>query len=76
LNRQFRILEGRSINELPWEFPARMRPTLQIYLAAAFSKIADTLGITNRFDPGDIDTPYAGARIFSGTLALYAEYDA
>lgn len=45
-----RVLEGRSINELPWEFPARMRPTLQVYMAAAFSKIADSLGMTNRFD--------------------------
>lgn len=36
-------------SELPWEFPARMRPGLQPFLAYCMSKAAISLGIGNPF---------------------------
>ncbi|HOY95609.1 MAG TPA: hypothetical protein PK509_07725, partial [Catalimonadaceae bacterium] len=35
---------------LPWEFGAGMRPTFQVFLAAAFMKVTSFIGVADPFD--------------------------
>ncbi|MBN8222137.1 MAG: hypothetical protein J0L53_14530 [Spirochaetes bacterium] len=43
------VTEARPMSELPWEFPAKMRPSLQIWLGLGLTKTFAAAGIHNRF---------------------------
>ncbi len=55
-------------DHLPWEFGAGMRPTFQVFLAAAFMKVTSFIGVA---DPFDVVFLLRGITGISTTFAIY-----